>query len=134
MIIRCGDQEEAQVGWTRQISKLDIVVEHGPACQPRGIVAFWRYVTIVPNCDRSGMPSRGCVLVQREIVVNSVWVHVGIQRIVHRVLVHVVAHADMQVLASRGAAIAEAASWRWRPGGRTCPPHRPAVCQRPRHH
>ena len=99
MIIRRGDQEEAQVGRTRQISKLDIVAEHGPACQPRGIVPFWGHVTIVPNCDRSGMSSRGCEIGQSDIVVNSVWVHVGIQEMTHRVDVHLGAHADVQVLA-----------------------------------
>ena len=64
------------------------MAKQGPACQPRGIVPFWGHVTIVPNCDRSGMPSRGCEIGQPEIVVNSVWVHVGIQGMVHRVAVH----------------------------------------------
>ena len=95
MIIRRGDQEEAQVARTRQISKLDIVAEHGPACQPRGIVPFWGHVTIVPNCDRSGMPSRGCEIGQSDIVVNSVWVHVGIRGMVHRVAVNLGVHADV---------------------------------------
>ena len=97
LIITRGYQAEAQVGRTRQISKLDIMAERSPACQPRGIVPFWRYVTRVPNCDRSGMPSRGCEIGQPEIVVNSVWVHVGIQGMVHRVAVHLGAHADVQV-------------------------------------
>ena len=41
LIITRGDQAEARVGRTRQISKIDIVAEQGPACQTRGIVPFW---------------------------------------------------------------------------------------------